>query len=82
MRGDLDWIVMKALAKERERRYESAIGLAQDVERFLNHEPVAAGPPTASYRLRKFVRRNRAQVMAAAWCCWHSLPVSSVRRGV
>ena len=66
VRGDLDWIVMKALAKERERRYASAIGLADDLERFLNHEPVSAGPPTAAYRLRKFVRRNRARVTAAA----------------
>ena len=66
VRGDLDWIVMKALAKERQRRYESAIGLAQDIERFLDHEPVSAGPPTAGYRLRKFVRRNRPQVVAAA----------------
>ena len=66
VQGDLDWIVMKALAKERERRYESAIGFAQDIERFLNHEPVAAGPPSASYRLRKFVRRNRGQVIAAS----------------
>jgi serine/threonine protein kinase/lipopolysaccharide biosynthesis regulator YciM len=65
VRGDLDWIVMKALAKERERRYASAIGLADDLERFLNHEPVSAGPPTVAYRLRKFVRRNRAQVAAA-----------------
>jgi WD40 repeat protein/serine/threonine protein kinase len=65
VRGDLDWIVMKALAKERQRRYESAIALAQDLERFVNHEPVSAGPPTASYRLRKFVRRNRPQVVAA-----------------
>jgi tetratricopeptide (TPR) repeat protein len=65
VRGDLDWIVMKALAKERQRRYESAIALAQDVERFTNHEPVSAGPPTAGYRLRKFMRRNRRQVVAA-----------------
>ncbi len=66
VRGDLDWIVMKTLAKERERRYASAIGLADDLERHLNHEPVSAGPPTAVYRLRKFVRRNRVQVTAAA----------------
>jgi tetratricopeptide (TPR) repeat protein len=66
VRGDLDWIVMKALARERERRYDSAIGLGNDVERFLNHEPVSAGPPTAAYRLRKFVRRNRTRVTAAA----------------
>ncbi len=59
VRGDLDWIVMKALAKERNRRYESAIALAQDIERFTNHEPVTAGPPTAGYRVRKFARRHR-----------------------
>jgi tetratricopeptide (TPR) repeat protein len=66
VRGDLDWIVMKALAKERERRYASAVGLADDIERHLNHEPVTAGPPTAAYRLRKFVRRNRVQVTAGS----------------
>jgi tetratricopeptide (TPR) repeat protein len=66
VRGELDWIVMKALAKERQRRYESAAALADDVERFANHEPVSAGPPTAAYRLRKFVRRNRGRVIAAA----------------
>jgi tetratricopeptide (TPR) repeat protein len=65
VRGDLDWIVMKALAKERERRYASAAGLADDIERHLKNEPVSAGPPTAAYRLRKFVRRNRARVVAA-----------------
>jgi serine/threonine protein kinase/tetratricopeptide (TPR) repeat protein len=66
VRGELDWVVLKALAKERDRRYETANGLARDVERFLAHEPVVAGPPTAGYRLRKFVRRNRPQVAAAA----------------
>jgi tetratricopeptide (TPR) repeat protein len=65
VKGELDWVVMKALSKERERRYESASAFAKDVERFLNHEPVAAGPPSAAYRLRKFVRRNRAAVTAA-----------------
>jgi tRNA A-37 threonylcarbamoyl transferase component Bud32/tetratricopeptide (TPR) repeat protein len=63
--GDLDRVVMKALEKDRERRYESAAALADDIDRFLNHEPVSAGPPTATYRLRKFVRRNRAAVTAA-----------------
>src|SRR5262249_50394741 len=53
VRGELDWIVMKALSKERERRYDTASGFARDIEHFLNHEPVAAGPPSASYRLRK-----------------------------
>jgi serine/threonine protein kinase/tetratricopeptide (TPR) repeat protein len=65
VRGELDWIVMKSLSKERDRRYESATAFARDVERFLNHEPVQAGPPTAGYRLRKFVQRNRLQVIAA-----------------
>ena len=65
VRGDLDWIVMKALAKERDRRYESAIALAQDLERFTNHEPVTAGPPTVSYRFRKFARRNRVALATA-----------------
>ena len=53
VRGDLDWIVMKALAKERERRYASAVGLADDLERHLEHEPVSAGPPTVAYRLEE-----------------------------
>ncbi|MCA9280260.1 MAG: tetratricopeptide repeat protein [Phycisphaeraceae bacterium] len=64
LRGDLDWIVMKCLEKDRTRRYETANGLAADIERHLNDEPVLAGPPSASYRLRKFVRRNRGQVIA------------------
>jgi serine/threonine protein kinase/tetratricopeptide (TPR) repeat protein len=66
VRGDLDWITMKALAKERDRRYETANGFARDIERFLNHEPVLAGPPSAAYRLRKFVQRNRLQVIAGS----------------
>ncbi len=66
MKGELDWIVMKALSKERDRRYETASGFARDIERFLNNEAVAAGPPSASYRLRKFVKRNRGQVIAAS----------------
>ena len=59
MRGELDWIVMKALEKDRNRRYETANGLAHDVERYLDDEPVQACPPSARYRLRKFVRRNK-----------------------
>jgi serine/threonine protein kinase len=66
MRGDLDWIVMKALEKDRNRRYETANGLAHDVECYLREEPVLAGPPGAGYRLKKFVRRNKAKVIAAA----------------
>ena len=66
VRGDLDWVVMKALSKERSRRYDSAVGLANDIERFLNHEPVSAGPPSTWYRTRKFARRHRSQVVAAS----------------
>jgi eukaryotic-like serine/threonine-protein kinase len=66
IRGDLDWIVMKALEKDRTRRYETANGFARDLARFLNHEPVEAGPPSAAYRLRKFARRHRAPLAAAA----------------
>jgi serine/threonine protein kinase/tetratricopeptide (TPR) repeat protein len=65
VRGELDWIVMKALEKDRDRRYESAGSLARDVERYLAGEPVLAVPPSAGYRLRKFVRRHRPQVVAA-----------------
>src|SRR5262249_40350899 len=57
VRGELDWIVMKALEKDRSRRFETANGLALDIQRYLADEPVQAGPPSASYRLRKFVRR-------------------------
>ena len=64
--GDLDWIVMKCLEKERARRYETANGLAADLQRYLQDEPISAGPPTAVYRLRKFLRRNRAAVLTAA----------------
>ena len=63
--GDLDWIVVKALEKERARRYSSAIALAEDVGRFLNQEEVSARPPSTTYRLSKFVQR-RAAVVASA----------------
>jgi WD40 repeat protein len=65
VRGDLDWIVMKCLEKDRTRRYETANGLTRDIERHLNNEPVVARPPSASYRLHKFVRRNKVIVTAA-----------------
>jgi serine/threonine protein kinase/tetratricopeptide (TPR) repeat protein len=65
MRGELDWIVMKALEKDRNRHYESASALAADVQRYLADEPVLACPPSAWYRLRKFARRNRGRLMAA-----------------
>jgi serine/threonine protein kinase/tetratricopeptide (TPR) repeat protein len=62
LRGDLDWITMKALEKDRRRRYSSASELAADIRRHLSDEPVEAGPPSASYRLGKFVRRHRLSV--------------------
>ena len=64
LRGDLDWIVMKCLEKDRTRRYETANGLAADIQRHLHSEPVEAGPPGAGYKLQKFVRRNRGMVAA------------------
>ncbi len=66
LHGDLDWIVMKALEKDRSRRYETASGLADDLRRHLAHEPVVARPPSAAYRLSRFVRRNRAGVAAVS----------------
>lgn len=65
VRGELDWIVMKALEKDRTRRYETAIGLARDVERYLHDEPVEAGPPSARYRLRKYARKYRRGLQVA-----------------
>ncbi len=66
VRGELDWIVMKSLEKDRTRRYESANGLAMDIERHLAGEPVLAAPPGARYRLRKFARKYRAALTTAA----------------
>jgi eukaryotic-like serine/threonine-protein kinase len=64
LRGELDWVVMKAIEKERSRRYETANGLARDIQRYLSDEVVEARPPSQRYRLRKFVRRNRVAVSA------------------
>ena len=66
LRGDLDWIVLRAMEKERERRYETASAFALDLERHLAHQPVLASPPSRAYRTRKFVRRHRAGVAFAA----------------
>ena len=66
LQGDLDWIVMKCLEKDRSRRYESASALEEDLARHLALEPVRAGPPSATYLARKFIRRNRAGVAAAS----------------
>ena len=66
LQGDLDWIVMMALEKDRTRRYETANGFAADILRHLAHEPVVAAPPSRAYRLRKFVRKHRGAVIAAS----------------
>jgi WD40 repeat protein/serine/threonine protein kinase len=66
LRNELDWIVMKALEKDRSRRYETANGFAADVLRYLSGEAVRAHPPSAAYRLKKFVRRNKGPVIAAS----------------
>ncbi|HUK81995.1 MAG TPA: serine/threonine-protein kinase, partial [Verrucomicrobiae bacterium] len=66
LNGDLDWIVMKCLEKDRTRRYESAGGLAADIMRHLNNQPVAARPPSAAYRLQKSWRRNKLVYVSAA----------------
>jgi serine/threonine protein kinase len=59
LKGELDWIVMKAIEKDRKRRYESAAGFAEDIRRFLTNEPVVARPPSSIYRLQKFIQKNR-----------------------
>jgi serine/threonine protein kinase/tetratricopeptide (TPR) repeat protein len=64
LRGELDWIVMKSLEKDRTRRYESANDLAADLQRYLNDEPIRACPPSTSYRLWKFARRHKVMTMA------------------
>jgi len=66
LRGDLDWITLRALEKDRTRRYQTANAFALDVRRHLNDEPASAGPPTVAYRMSKFVRRHRFGVAAAA----------------
>jgi serine/threonine protein kinase len=91
VRGELDWIVMKALEKDRTRRYETATGLARDVEHYLSDEPVEACPPSASYRLRKFARKNRRLlatatafagllVLGAAGSAWQAVRATSAER--
>ena len=66
LRGELDWIVLKALEKDRIRRYDTASAFVRDIERYLKNEPVEACPPSPTYRLRKFVKRNKGLVLATA----------------
>ena len=66
LQGELDWITMKAMAKDRTQRYASASELAADILRYMKHEPVLAGPPSTAYRLKKYVRRHKVGVVAAA----------------
>jgi eukaryotic-like serine/threonine-protein kinase len=91
LRGELDWVVMRALEKDRNRRYESAGALAADVERYLADEPVAAGPPSAWYRARKYARRHRrllvtagivaaALIGATAVSTWQAVEATAARR--
>jgi serine/threonine protein kinase/tetratricopeptide (TPR) repeat protein len=92
VRGELDWIVMKALEKDRNRRYETANGFAMDIQRYLTDEPVLACPPSASYRLRKFARRYRAVlrvvagfaailVLAASASTWQAIRATLAEQG-
>src|SRR5689334_18743855 len=91
IRGDLDWIVMKCLEKDRARRYETANGLASDIQRHLNNEPVAARPPSTVYRFQKLVRRNKlafagtsavamALVLGAAVSTWQAIRATRFRQ--
>src|SRR5262249_55632933 len=77
LRGDLDWIVMKALEKDRARRYESAAGFAADIARHLNCEPVTASPPSALYRARKMARRHKLAIATAGGVA-RALVISSI----
>ena len=76
LRGELDWVVMKALDKDRDRRYPSATGLAEDLQRYMHHEPVHARPPSTSYKVKKFVRKHRAFV--AVSCAFLALLIVGI----
>jgi len=71
--GDLNWITAKALEKARERRYGSVAELTSDIERYVEHRPVLASPPSGLYRARKFVRRHRSAVLGTAAGSYSSL---------
>jgi serine/threonine protein kinase/WD40 repeat protein/tetratricopeptide (TPR) repeat protein len=76
--GDLDWIVMKCLEKDRGRRYETANGLARDLERFLDDEPVEASPPSAADRFRRYVRKHRLVFVVTSMCALTLLVATAV----
>ena len=78
LKDDLDWVVVKALEKDRARRYQSANAVAEDLQRYLDAEPLLAGPPSPLYRLQKLVRRHRAAFTAAALVLVASLAFGSV----
>src|SRR5262245_52383716 len=80
-RGELDWVVMKALEKDRNRRYETVGAFAADVQRYLQDESVQACPPTARYRFRKFARRNRRALITAAVLVALLLPAIGIAAG-
>ncbi|MGE0376075.1 MAG: protein kinase [Planctomycetaceae bacterium] len=91
LKGELDWIVMKSLEKDRNRRYESASDFAADVQRYLTDEPVEACPPSAAYRLKKLIHRNwtalattaivvTALIIGTAVSVWQSIEATSARR--
>jgi len=92
LKGDLDWIVMKCLEKDRKRRYETANGLAADINRHLNNEPVLARPPSAAYRFQKAWQRNKGAFTATAAVAtvlvlgvvvstWQAIRANSARAG-
>ena len=91
IKGDLDWIVMKALDKDRRRRYDTPKAFSEDLSRFLKHEPVSAAAPGAAYRARKFVRRHRSKLslvaviavmlgLAAAFSGWQALQARAAEK--
>jgi WD40 repeat protein len=82
VRGELDWIVMKALEKDRNRRYETASALAADVRRYLDEEPVQACPPSGWYRFRKFARRNRAALVMSVLMSFSVLLLAGLLAGL
>ncbi len=82
LRGELDWIVMRALEKDRSRRYETAAGLGRDIQRYLSSETVEAGPPGWSYRVRRFVKRHRSPLLMAAVCSFAAfIGLAGLRHG-